>query len=106
MNPEYVKKQIEKHKIGSIDLKYADLVGNWYHITFPARRLEHVLKNGILKYATSESAKRIEFRAGGGTCNYYLAMSALLMAGLDGIKNGILPDEANGFGPYDDNYNL
>jgi glutamine synthetase len=38
MNPEYVKKQIEKHKIGSIDLKYADLVGNWYHITFPARR--------------------------------------------------------------------
>jgi glutamine synthetase len=24
MNPEYVKKQIEKHKIGSIDLKYAD----------------------------------------------------------------------------------
>jgi glutamine synthetase len=38
MNPENIKKQIEKHKIGSIDLKYADLVGNWYHITFPARR--------------------------------------------------------------------
>jgi glutamine synthetase len=57
----------------------------------------------IPKYATSESAKRIEFRTGDGTCNYYLAMSALLMAGLDGIKNRILPDEENGFGPYDDN---
>jgi glutamine synthetase len=30
-------------------------------------------------------------------------MSALLMAGLDGVRNGILPDEENGFGPYDDN---
>ena len=57
----------------------------------------------IPKYATSESAKRIEFRTGDGTCNYYLAMSALLMAGLDGIKNRILPDEENNFGPYDDN---
>lgn len=57
----------------------------------------------IPKYATSEKAKRIEFRTGDGTCNYYLAMSALLMAGLDGIKNRILPSEENGFGPYDDN---
>ncbi len=57
----------------------------------------------IPKYATSESAKRIEFRTGDGTCNYYLAMSALLMAGLDGIKNRILPDEENGFGPFDEN---
>ena len=57
----------------------------------------------IPKYATSEEAKRIEFRTGDGTCNYYLAMSALLMAGLDGVRNRILPDEENGFGPYDDN---
>ena len=57
----------------------------------------------IPKYATSESAKRIEFRTGDGTCNYYLAMSALLMAGLDGIKNRILPNQQNGFGPFDDN---
>jgi len=33
--------------------------------------------------------KRIEFRTGDGTCNYYLVMSALLMAGLDGIINRI-----------------
>ena len=57
----------------------------------------------IPKYATSEEAKRIEFRTGDGTCNYYLAMSALLMAGLDGISKGIVPTEENCFGPYDDN---
>lgn len=57
----------------------------------------------IPKYATSEEAKRIEFRTGDGSCNYYLAMSALLMAGLDGVKNRILPNEENAFGPFDDN---
>lgn len=57
----------------------------------------------IPKYATSEENKRIEFRTGDGTCNYYLAMSALLMAGIDGIKNKIMPTPENGFGPFDDN---
>jgi glutamine synthetase len=57
----------------------------------------------IPKYATSEEAKRIEFRTSDGSCNYYLAMSALLMAGLDGVKNHILPDGDNAFGPFDDN---
>jgi glutamine synthetase len=57
----------------------------------------------IPKYATSAAAKRIEFRTSDGTCNYYLAMSALLMAGLDGIRNGIMPGEDNNFGPFDDN---
>lgn len=57
----------------------------------------------IPKYATSKEEKRIEFRTGDGTCNYYLAMSALLMAGLDGIKNKIMPTPENGYGPYDDN---
>lgn len=57
----------------------------------------------IPKYATSKKTKRIEFRTGDGTCNYYLAMSALLMAGLDGIKNKIMPTPENGYGPFDDN---
>ena len=57
----------------------------------------------IPKYATSEEAKRIEFRTSDGTCNYYLAMSALLMAGLDGVLNRILPDEQNAYGPHDGN---
>jgi glutamine synthetase len=57
----------------------------------------------IPKYATSEESKRIEFRTGDATCNYYLAMSALLMAGLDGIRNKIMPTPENGYGPFDDN---
>lgn len=57
----------------------------------------------IPKYATSKEMKRIEFRTGDGTCNYYLAMSALLMAGLDGIKNKIMPTPENGYGPFNDN---
>ena len=57
----------------------------------------------IPKYAVSEESKRIEFRTGDGTCNYYFAMSALLMAGLDGIKKQVMPTPDNGMGPYDDN---
>jgi glutamine synthetase len=57
----------------------------------------------IPKYATTEESKRIEFRTGDATCNYYLAMSALLMAGLDGIRNKIMPTPENGYGPFDDN---
>jgi glutamine synthetase len=57
----------------------------------------------IPKYATSKEMKRFEFRTGDGTCNYYLAMSALLMAGLDGIRNKIMPTPENGYGPFDDN---
>ncbi|MEJ2385713.1 MAG: glutamine synthetase, partial [Xanthomonadales bacterium] len=47
MNLETVRALIEQEGVHSIDLKYADLVGNWYHITFPSRRLDHVLRNGI-----------------------------------------------------------
>jgi len=57
----------------------------------------------IPRYATSEQAKRIEFRTSDGTCNYYFAMSALLMAGLDGIQRGIKPTPEGGLGPFDDN---
>jgi glutamine synthetase len=56
----------------------------------------------IPKYVTDPTTKRFEFRTGDSTCNPYLAMSALLMAGLDGIKHKIDPTK-NGFGPFDDN---
>jgi glutamine synthetase len=36
-------------------------------------------------------AKRVEFRVPDPSCNPYLAFSAMLMAGLDGIKNKIEP---------------
>ena len=44
-------------------------------------------------YSTSPKAKRIEFRCPDPSTNPYLCFSALLMAGLDGIKNKIDPGE-------------
>ncbi len=44
-------------------------------------------------YSKSPKSKRIEFRCPDPSCNPYLAFSALLMAGLDGIKNKIEPPE-------------
>jgi len=47
-------------------------------------------------------SKRIEFRPPDPAANPYLAFSAMLMAGLDGIKRKIDPTKA-GFGPLDKN---
>jgi glutamine synthetase len=47
-------------------------------------------------------AKRIEFRPPDPSANPYLAFSAMLMAGLDGIRRKIDPTNA-GFGPIDKN---
>ncbi len=44
-------------------------------------------------YSNSPKAKRVEFRCPDPNCNIYLAMSAMLMAGLDGIQNKIDPGE-------------
>jgi glutamine synthetase len=57
----------------------------------------------IPKYCVDEEDKRFEFRTGDATCNYYYAMSALVMAAIDGIQNKIMPTKENGFGPFDDN---
>src|SRR5438270_2673833 len=47
----------------------------------------------IPRYSTSPKSKRVEFRSPDPAANPYLAFSACLMAGLDGIKNKILPPE-------------
>ena len=47
----------------------------------------------IPMYSQSPKAKRIEFRVPDPSCNPYLAFSALLMAGLDGIQNKTDPGD-------------
>ena len=37
MTIKQIKKLIEEKELKSIDLKYSDLMGNWYHISFPVR---------------------------------------------------------------------
>ena len=60
----------------------------------------------IPAYAKSPDKRRFELRNPDATCNPYFCYAAILMAGLDGIKNQIDPHE-NGWGPYDMNlYNL
>ena len=56
----------------------------------------------IPAYAKTPNLRRFEIRNPDATCNPYLCYAALLMAGLDGVKNKIDP-HANGWGPYDVN---
>jgi glutamine synthetase len=49
-------------------------------------------------YFTSPRSKRIEFRSPDPSANPYLAFSALLMAGLDGVQRGLEPPD-----PVDEN---
>ena len=57
----------------------------------------------IPSYAKNEDNVRFELRNPDATCNPYFAFAAILMAGLDGIRNRIDPKDHN-WGPFD--YNL
>ena len=56
----------------------------------------------IPAYAKTPDKRRFELRNPDATCNPYFCYAALLMAGLDGVKNKLDP-HANGWGPYDMN---
>ncbi|MBN2452286.1 MAG: type I glutamate--ammonia ligase [Lentisphaeria bacterium] len=47
----------------------------------------------IPMYSNNPKTKRLEFRCPDPSCNPYLAMSAILMAALDGIQNKVHPGE-------------
>jgi len=67
------------------------------HLAFgAANRTAAVRIPGYLKPGNA----RIEYRPPDPSCNPYLALSACLMAGLDGIRNGIDP-VAKGWGPWE-----
>jgi glutamine synthetase len=55
----------------------------------------------IPAYSNNPKAKRIEFRAPDPTANPYYALPAMLMAGLDGIKNQIHPGEPADYDLYE-----
>lgn len=52
--------------------------------------------------AVTPKGCRIEFRTPDSTANPYLAFAAMLLAGIDGIKNKLDPRKL-GYGPYDKN---
>ncbi len=54
-----------------------------------------------IPFGAGPKAKRVEVRFPDATANPYLAFSAMLMAGLDGIKNKIHPGEAMDKNLYD-----
>jgi glutamine synthetase len=60
------------------------------NLVYSARNRSAVCR--IPMYTDHPKAKRIEFRAPDPSCNSYLAFSAMLMAGLDGVQNKIEPD--------------
>jgi glutamine synthetase len=55
----------------------------------------------IPTYSDSPKARRLEFRSPDPTCNPYLAFSAMLMAGLDGIARKIEPPKPIELDLYD-----
>lgn len=61
------------------------------NLTYSARNRSAAVR--IPVYSTSPKAKRIEYRPPDATSNPYLAFAAMLMAGIDGIRNRIDPGE-------------
>lgn len=60
-------------------------------IAYSARNRSAAVR--IPMYSNNPKAKRIEFRCPDPTANPYLAFAAMVMAGIDGIKNQIDPGE-------------
>ncbi len=61
------------------------------NLTYSQRNRSAAIR--IPVYSENPKTKRIEFRPPDNTCNPYLAFSAMLMAGLDGIKRKLDPGE-------------
>src|SRR5438270_395336 len=61
------------------------------NLAYSARNRSAAIR--IPTYSASPKAKRIEFRTPDASANPYIAFSALLLAGLDGIQNRIDPGD-------------
>lgn len=67
-------------------------------MTYSGRNRSLVIR---IPFTSSEKARRIETRFPDPMANPYLAFSALLMAGIDGIINKIDPGKAMDMNLYD-----
>ena len=70
------------------------------NLVYSARNRSAAIR--IPMYSRNPKSKRVEFRPPDAASNPYLAFSAMLLAGLDGIKNKIDPS-AHNMGPLDKN---
>ena len=61
------------------------------NLAYSARNRSAAIR--IPMFSTNPKLKRLEFRPPDPTCNPYLAFSAMVLAGLDGIKNRIDPGD-------------
>src|SRR6266852_1140530 len=61
------------------------------NLAYSARNRSAAIR--IPMFSTSPKLKRLEFRPPDPSCNPYLAFSAMLLAGLDGVQNRIEPGE-------------
>src|ERR1700687_4935507 len=61
------------------------------NLAYSARNRSAAIR--IPMFSTNPKLKRLEFRPPDPSCNAYLAFSAMLMAGIDGIQNRIDPGE-------------
>jgi glutamine synthetase len=61
------------------------------NLAYSARNRSAAIR--IPMFSTNPKLKRLEFRPPDPSCNPYLAFSAMLLAGLDGIQNRIDPGE-------------
>src|SRR5207245_3513118 len=61
------------------------------NLAYSARNRSAAIR--IPMYSPSPKAKRLEFRSPDPSCNAYLAFSAMLMAGLDGIESKANPGQ-------------
>lgn len=70
-------------------------------VAFSARNRSAAIRIPMY-YPGVEKAKRLELRCPDPTANPYLAFSAMLMAGIDGLEKKMNPTKL-GFGPFDEN---
>ncbi len=74
------------------------------NLVYSARNRSAAIR--IPMYSDSPKAKRIEFRCPDPTANPYLAFAAMLMAGLDGVKQTLSPGEPVDFDLYEHEHSI